>query len=235
MRESRLHNGGGSGHSLVMIRTLKWTAGWLVALILWLWTTLPRALDLVGRTTLPEDWQQLMTEKLPAWAAWLFSTPWWVPAILATGLTVWLIWWVSRPAAASTSQSPERPSKTATHQPETTDAALLLVENKNFSDTSRLLDGFYYKNCNFHNVQFTFNGGEYTIDGGSITGHIGLTSASNPVNAAYLLLLTLQSHDMAIPENTKIEKDVFGNVSVTIDRSSVNKAANPTPQSPQDT
>ena len=33
-----------------------------------------------------------MAEKLPAWAAWLFSTPWWVPAILAVALTAWMMW-----------------------------------------------------------------------------------------------------------------------------------------------
>ena len=71
---------------------IKNVAGWLLATLLWLWTTLPKILDWVGRTTLPEDWRALMVEKLPIWAAWLFSTPWWVPAILATTITVWMMW-----------------------------------------------------------------------------------------------------------------------------------------------
>lgn len=33
-----------------------------------------------------------MTEKLPAWESWLFSTPWWVPALLATVITGWMMW-----------------------------------------------------------------------------------------------------------------------------------------------
>jgi hypothetical protein len=78
------------------MKLLKRIGGWIVALILWLWTILPKSLDWVGRSTLPEDWEQLMAEKLPIWAAWLFATPWWVPAVLATALTLWMMW-VSRP------------------------------------------------------------------------------------------------------------------------------------------
>lgn len=33
-----------------------------------------------------------MDEKLPAVLSWLFTTPWWVPAVLATTLTAWLVW-----------------------------------------------------------------------------------------------------------------------------------------------
>ena len=70
-------------------------AGWALNVLLLLWVILPKAIDWVGRSTLPDDWEQLMTEKLPKWADWLFSTPWYVPALLATGLTIWLMW-VSR-------------------------------------------------------------------------------------------------------------------------------------------
>lgn len=51
-----------------------------------------------------------MSEKLPAWEAWLFSTPWWVPAILATVLTLWLMW-VSWPRSAHTPRIEELPRK----------------------------------------------------------------------------------------------------------------------------
>lgn len=37
-----------------------------------------------------------MDESLPAVLGWLFTTPSWVPAILATALTAWLIW-ITRP------------------------------------------------------------------------------------------------------------------------------------------
>lgn len=56
------------------------------------WAILDRLLDLVGKTTLPDDWRQLMDERLPAWFGWLFSTPWWVPATLAVAAFAWMIW-----------------------------------------------------------------------------------------------------------------------------------------------
>ena len=71
---------------------IKKIAGWLIAAVLWLWSMLPKIIDWIGKTTLPDDWKQLMSEKLPSWAAWLFSTPWWVPALLALTLTIWMIW-----------------------------------------------------------------------------------------------------------------------------------------------
>lgn len=75
-----------------MLNLFKKVFGWLVALLLWLWSVLPRALDWVGRSTLPDDWRQLMDEKLPSALQWLFSTPGWVPGILAILLTGWLMW-----------------------------------------------------------------------------------------------------------------------------------------------
>ena len=74
------------------MENIKKTGGWALAFLLWLWTVVPKAMDWVGRSTLPEDWEQLMADKLPIWAAWLFSTPWWVPALLATLLTACMIW-----------------------------------------------------------------------------------------------------------------------------------------------
>ena len=75
--------------------------GWLLVIFLWLWATVPKALDWVGRSTLPDDWRQLMAEKLPAVAAWLFSTPWQVPTVMALLLTAWMMW-VTRPQALPT-------------------------------------------------------------------------------------------------------------------------------------
>lgn len=77
---------------LYLMELIKRVVGWLGALALWLWWLTPRALDWVGRSTLPDDWRQLMTERLPAALDWLFSTPGWVPGILATVLTLWLMW-----------------------------------------------------------------------------------------------------------------------------------------------
>lgn len=82
---------------------IKKVFGWLLASILAIWAVLPKLIDWVGRSTLPEDWEGLMSEKLPAALQWLFSTPWWVPGLLATILTGWLIW-ASWPRATSAQQ-----------------------------------------------------------------------------------------------------------------------------------
>lgn len=73
------------------MKLFKRIIGVVGAIALWVWAALPKALDWVGRTTVPDDWEQLMEEKLPALLGWLFATPWWVPATLATILTIWLI------------------------------------------------------------------------------------------------------------------------------------------------
>ena len=36
---------------------LKRIGVWTVTALLWLWAVLPRAIDWVGRTTLPDDWE----------------------------------------------------------------------------------------------------------------------------------------------------------------------------------
>jgi hypothetical protein len=58
----------------------------------WVYTILDLLFDWVGRSTADDDARQLLSEKLPAWADWLFSTPSWVPAVCAVALTAWLIW-----------------------------------------------------------------------------------------------------------------------------------------------
>lgn len=92
-----------------------------VLLLLWLWAILPKALDWIGRTTLPDDWGQLMDERLPAVLQWLFSTPWWVPAALATLLTGWLIWasWPRRDEPTISAAQEQAPAE---HDESPTDA-----------------------------------------------------------------------------------------------------------------
>ena len=65
-------------------------------------------LDLIGYSTSPEDFEDI-TKKLPAAAEWLLSTPWWFPALMATALTVFLIW-VSWPRAQQQGAGPASPS-----------------------------------------------------------------------------------------------------------------------------
>jgi hypothetical protein len=95
------------------MRLFKRIIGFFAAILLWLWALLPKGIDLVGRTTLPDDWRQLMDEKLPVAFQWLFSTPYWVPAVLALALTIWIMWpsksWnASRPTTSD--DRPEDPS-----------------------------------------------------------------------------------------------------------------------------
>lgn len=102
-----------------MLQKLKTFGGWLLSFVLTVWTATKFLLDWIGRSTLPEDWKLLMTDKMPAWGSWLFSTPWWVPAILATAITVWVMW-VSRPRPVVSTphpnrdQEPKKPVATAT-------------------------------------------------------------------------------------------------------------------------
>jgi hypothetical protein len=61
------------------------------AVVFWTWAIVRLALDWIGRSTVVDDYNQLV-ERLPNWLEWLFTTPWWVPSGLATILTVILIW-----------------------------------------------------------------------------------------------------------------------------------------------
>src|SRR3954452_19639976 len=63
----------------------------LLAVFLSAWSLTLGALDWLGRIMLMHDYDQAL-QRLPQWAGWLFSTPWWVPAILASVLTCFLIW-----------------------------------------------------------------------------------------------------------------------------------------------
>lgn len=66
------------------------------------WAVAVRTVDWLGRLTVGETVEQLSL-KLPIWAQWFLTTPWWVPSILATvlvGFVVWLNW---PDAAAATS------------------------------------------------------------------------------------------------------------------------------------
>src|SRR5947207_1636193 len=67
-------------------------AGALIFTILTaVWAILIWVSNWIGRSTVVDDYNQLV-ERLPAIVAWLLSTPWWVPAMLASILTVFLVW-----------------------------------------------------------------------------------------------------------------------------------------------
>jgi hypothetical protein len=63
------------------------------------WVVINALITLIGATTVADDYNQLV-ERLPAFLQWLFSTPWWVPATLATALTVFLVY-LSWPRSAA--------------------------------------------------------------------------------------------------------------------------------------
>lgn len=78
------------------------------AILFWTWAAIKSTVTLVGASTVGDDLDQLMYERLPRWADWLFSTPWWVPAILAFALTTFLIWlsWPRHTLAMPPSMAP---------------------------------------------------------------------------------------------------------------------------------
>jgi hypothetical protein len=55
------------------------------------WGAVKFVLDWVGRTTAADDYHEFL-KRVPRWAEWLFSTPGWVPAVLATALAIFLVW-----------------------------------------------------------------------------------------------------------------------------------------------
>ena len=58
------------------------------------WAATIHAVDWIGRLLVGDSYDQLIG-KLPAWQHWLFTTPPWVPSLLAifmAGFLVWLCW-----------------------------------------------------------------------------------------------------------------------------------------------
>jgi hypothetical protein len=74
-----------------LLRGLARAATLVATILLWTWATTKTTVTLIGATTVVDDFNQFV-ERLPAILNWLFSTPWWVPAGLATTLTIFLIW-----------------------------------------------------------------------------------------------------------------------------------------------
>ena len=63
----------------------------LFAILFWVWFAFKFVIDWVGRTTVVDDYNQLV-ERLPMVAAFLVATPWWIPAGSAATLTAFLLW-----------------------------------------------------------------------------------------------------------------------------------------------
>lgn len=84
------------------------------AVLFWVWLVAKGLVTAIGATTVGDDFDQLL-ERLPKWADWLFSTPWWVPGSLALCLTIFLVWlsWPSgrAPATKRDEHAPSPPPK----------------------------------------------------------------------------------------------------------------------------
>lgn len=74
------------------------------------WSAFQFVLLVVGASTLPEDYQLLVSDKLPRWLDWLFGTPWYVPGLIFIALTLWLIW-ITRPTHVGESAAGEQQVK----------------------------------------------------------------------------------------------------------------------------
>jgi hypothetical protein len=79
----------------------------ILSVLFWTWLAVKGVVTLIGATTVVDDYNQ-MIERLPKFAAWLFSTSWWVPAGLASALSLFLIW-LSWPSPTSVREAPQSP------------------------------------------------------------------------------------------------------------------------------
>jgi len=62
---------------------------WVLQALFWIWAAAKFVMDWIGRAALPDDAEKAQT-LLQQGFVWLFTTPWWVPAILAFCLTVFI-------------------------------------------------------------------------------------------------------------------------------------------------
>lgn len=85
------------------------TAGFVFAIILWVCFVLKLIADWIGRTTVVDDFNQLV-ERMPIIVGWIVATPWWVPGGLAGVLTAFLMW-AGWPAAQTNSRWVSRKEK----------------------------------------------------------------------------------------------------------------------------
>jgi hypothetical protein len=86
----------------------------VTTILIWTWLATKLLVTLIGATTVTDDYNQFV-DRLPAILQWLFSTPWWVPALLATALTIFLIWlaWPTQPPPQPIQPVPAKPQPDA--------------------------------------------------------------------------------------------------------------------------
>jgi hypothetical protein len=124
----------------------------VVAILFWVWLATKGAVTLIGATTVADDYNQFI-ERLPAISQWLFSTPWWVPAILASLLTGFLVW-LSWPATTPSKSDINGVGGISKKLPEPTKK----IENKTFVNCEVEIDDNRFLSCKFKNVKLIYNG-----------------------------------------------------------------------------
>lgn len=126
----------------------------------WVWTGANSVMNLIGRSTLPED-TETAKSVLRQIVEYLVTLPWWVPALCAFALTGALVYW-GRPRPHPIAQAGSSPLTTATPADVPRDQMKVIVGGEFRSETVPL-DGHNYINCTFSDVMFNYEGGSYEM------------------------------------------------------------------------
>ena len=148
--------------------------------ILWLWAGAKAVLDWIGWTAAHDDAEQAKS-MIDKGLEWLFLTPWWVPAMLATGFTLFLVRLASKREVSGTQRVRKQPQlQEGTKLKEFT--------RKVFRNETVQLDDCRYINCTFENCVLMWGGGSTRIDGIIINGDFKIATTSPLVAAAWDML-----------------------------------------------
>lgn len=143
-----------------MIAPIKRFFGWSLVALFWALGSVKMILDWVGRSTIQDDFDQLVYERLPRWADWLFSTPWWAPCILGTALAAVMIWlnWPPRNDTGRGSSLVRSEKDNITPQ-----EALALVSEQDLRNRPVQLDGKHFISCDMRGATIHYGGDNYKL------------------------------------------------------------------------
>lgn len=158
------------------------------AILFWTWFAVKLAFDWIGRTTVLDDYNQ-MVDRLPGILHWLYGTPWYVPAILASLLTVALLW------AAVQGYGANRPAAQLIRKKKASAGKRQILEEvrgKYFSKERVLVDGKHFIGCRFAQVTFVYNGTNiFKIEHSHIWPPLRIHTESQEITALLELLFEL--------------------------------------------
>jgi len=132
--------------------------------IFWIWSATKAAIDWLGRFAIQEDAERAKT-MIDQGLIWLFGTPWWVPALLATFLTAALIVMALRDDIGS-SQNKSASANAGPGNKEPTEQELPLREVKQrvFKNNEAVeIDGCEFIDCDFQECVIWYSGGKFKI------------------------------------------------------------------------